>query len=71
MTTYDQFPEIAATPNFTATNSYSVTPNGLVTIGPEYDIMGNHVDDPPRTLTVAQTLDEIAALLAVPATPTR
>jgi len=56
---------------FTATNSYSVTPNGLVTIGPEYDIMGNHVDDPPRTLTVAQTLDEIAALLAAPATPTR
>jgi hypothetical protein len=56
---------------FRAANSYSVTPNDLVTIGPEYDIMGNRVDDPPRTLTVDQTLAEIAALLAAPATPTR
>ncbi len=56
---------------YRAANSYTVTPNGMVTIGPEYDIMGGHVDDPPRTLTVNQVLDEIAALLAAPATPTK
>lgn len=54
-----------------AISSYRVTPAGLVTISPESDIMGNRVDYPPRTLTVDQVLDETAALLAVPATPTR
>jgi hypothetical protein len=57
---------------FTPRYSYTVKPDGTLTIGPEYDIMGHRVDDPPRTLTVDEALREIAALLATPAaTPTR
>ena len=52
--------------------SYTVQPNGTLTIGPEYGVMGPPVDDPPRTLTVDEALREIAALLNGPAaTPTR
>lgn len=49
---------------------YPVSPDGLITIGPESDIMRNRKDDPPRTLTVDEVLAEIAALTATPATPT-
>jgi hypothetical protein len=52
--------------------SYTVKPEGTITIGPESDIMGHRADDPPRTLTVDETLREIAAILAAPSTtPTR
>lgn len=57
---------------YRADYSYTVKPDGTLTIGPEYDIVGGRADDPPRTLTVDEALREIAALLAVPsATPTR
>lgn len=50
--------------------AYAASPDGLITIGPESDIMRNRKDDPPRTLTIKEVLTEIAALLATPATPT-
>jgi hypothetical protein len=57
---------------YSADYSYAVTPDGTLTIGPEYDIMGGRADDPPRTLTLDEAQREIAALLATPsATPTR
>ena len=49
---------------------YPVSPDGLITIGPESDIMRNRKDDPPRTLTVAEALAETAALIGNAATPT-
>ena len=56
---------------YRANYSYTIAPDNTIKIGPESDIMGNCVDDPPRTLAVNQVLAEIAALLAAPATPTR
>ncbi len=57
---------------FTASYSYTVKPDDTLTISPEYDIMGGHVDDPPRTITVDEAAREIVTLRATPAaTPTR
>jgi len=69
------YPEATPVPDdrryrfYAVTRSYPVSPEGMVTIGPEHDIMGYHYDDPPRTLPVGDVLAEIAALVAAPATP--
>jgi len=55
---------------YTVTRLYAVAPTGLVTIGPESDIMGNHFDTPPRTTPLHDVLAEIAALAGPAATPT-
>lgn len=54
---------------YSVSRRYPVSPDGLITIGPERDIMGKKRDDPPRTLLVDDVFSEIAALLASPATP--
>jgi len=54
---------------YTVTRSYAVSPMGMVTIGPEHDIMGYRYDDPPRTIPIGDALAEIATLAAAPTTP--
>jgi hypothetical protein len=57
---------------FSSGFSYPISVDGTVTIGPERDIMGYKYDDPARTITIHEVLQEIAALLISPsATPTR
>ncbi|MFN8514086.1 MAG: hypothetical protein U0232_33380 [Thermomicrobiales bacterium] len=71
--TYPEATPLADDPRYryySVTRRYPVSPDGLITIGPERDIMGNKKDDPPRTLTVDEVFSEIAALLGSPATPT-